>query len=909
MMAGPMEQTELSPYPYQEVYNRNLAKEQLFDATAQSNIAFMQEMDSYSTIPGTEDEAATLTKPYLDRMNELYDSSGGDLSQMAAPMQQLTYEYYTGMSDAGKRLKSAGAAYQGQQAALQKGVQDGTYTQERASAMLSKQTQSYNQNLEAFKAGELERMPQGTDFVGSPVATPDITDDMFKIQDMINNNQISSVNMEPIYGPDGQSIVGYKDVITKREFTTGEGARELTNRFLNAMPEYRSWAEEAYDLGVVENYNKDIHGTAFDLYAQKDPTVMPLSSDPMVAAVQMQMADVDNPDQYNEMMGLKQNMVRQQIAEVGEDQAAMSQFRTMQREALLDQIAAGSGISAVDKISLTSAGKDSSGNNALDYSISTGGSYSTEQIPLGDATGRVTNLEDYQAEVGNKQARLTDLQNKLAQGNVGPEETQAFTDEMGGIQTDLDNLAKLEFPLKTGSLKNKTIKENIQDYSKFGKTIGDNAMQRLSPETKTFYDAFNERAQFSEDSVAGHAALHTHFNTIKNYLKENSEVELDRLVENYTEAGAEDLLGQTIPGDVIRLYKDYADKFERFENITDVDRQFTYHQPSMDVDNNEYNRAQRRSNDLLTSQGGPFMDILQPDKGSVQEVYDDEFESIRSAVSGTMVDSDGLTNTSSWAPQLYVGEGLFEGKPYFVLDPKWYKMGNKQPQPIPFSTLNNNDSFDTLDGMIITMDDARSMDAYNSLANQYKLEGRQLFNNPEEAAAQGMTPERAQQLGMERLSQGIGMELNAKYLPSLQNTGIETATSSIITANNDEYEFREINPRQIFGKDMGVQKNEAGEIYFDPRTDQLRIERKRLMAPRDVDAQESITAQPMSETFSLYFYRPTGDADANLRVGSNITPLSFPNGETEAPSLEALIYRFFDGDAEVQRELSGLQRR
>jgi hypothetical protein len=63
----------------------------------------------------------------------------------------------------------------------------------------------------------------------------------------------------------------------------------------------------------------------------------------------------------------------------------------------------------------------------------------------------------------------------------------------------------------------------------------------------------------------------------------------------------------------------------------------------------------------------------------------------------------------------------------------------------------------------------------------------------------------------------------------------------------------------------------------------------------------------MSETFSMYFYRPTGDEDANLRVESNITPIQFENGETEAPSLEALIYRIFEGDAQVQSLLSGLQ--
>jgi len=915
MMAGPMEQTQISPYPYQEVYQRNLAQEQLFDATAKSNIEFMQELDSYSVIPGTEDEASILTKPYIDRMNELYDASGGDLTQMAAPMQQLTYDYYTGMSDAGKRLKRAGAAYQNQRKALQDGVDKKQFTQERANAMLAKQTQMYNQNLEAFKAGEIDRMPQGTEFTGGPVQfhPENVTDDMFKIQEMINKNQISSVGMEPVYGPDGKSIVGYKDIITKREFTTADGARELTNRFLNAMPEYRDWANEAYDLGLVEQYNPQIHGSAFELYSQKDPTVMPLSDDPMVAAMQMEMAGVDSPEQYNQNLPIKQNMIRDQILSVGEQAAAANQFRTMQREALLDQIAAGSGVSAVDRISMTGAGKDGS-TSTVGYNIPIGGSYDTQQIPLGDATGRVTNYEDYKAEVGNKQTRLADLQNKLSQGNVGPEETQAFNDEISAIQTDLDNLAKLEFPLQTGTLKNKTIKENISDYSRFGKVIGDNAMQMLSAETKQFYDSFNERAMFSDDDIAGHAALHNHFKLIKNYLDNYSEVDLDRLIENYSRGGVEDLIGANIPGDVLRLYRDYADKFERFENITDVDRQFTYHQPTADTDNQEFNRTQRRSTDFLTNQGGPYMDVLQPDAGSVQELYSDAFETIRQGISGEIVDADGVSKTSSWAPQLYVGEGLFEGKPYFVLDPKFYKVGNQQPQPIPFSMLSNKaeyfgknvgDYLDQLDKMIITMDDEKSISAYNSLADQYIYEGQQLYTNPDEARAQGMTTQRAQQLGAERVAQGVQMRLNMQYLPTLQASGIETATSSIVTANNDEFEFRVIDPKML--SQGPIRNKETGELIFDPNTDQLRIERKRLMAPRDVDAQEGVTAQPMSETFSMYFYRPTGDDDRNLRIADNITPIQFANGETEAPSLESLIYRIFEGDAQVQSLLSGIQ--
>jgi len=917
MMAGPMEQTKISPYPYQEVYQRNVAQEELFDKTAQSNIAFMQEMDSYSVIPGTEDEAAVLTKPYLDKMNSLYDESGGDLTQMSAPMQKLTYDYYTGMSDAAKRLKKAGTAYQNQRTALQDGVTKKLYTQERANAMLSQQTQMYNQNLEAFKAGEIDKMPQGAEFTGGPVQfhPENVTDDMFKIQEMINKNQISSVNMEPKYGPDGQSIVGYKDVVTKREFTTAEGAKELTNRFLNAMPEYRDWANEAYDLGLVEQYNPDMHGSAFELYSQKDPTVMPLSDDPMVAAMQMQMAGVDSPEQYNQNLPIKQNMIRDEILRVGEGAAASNQYKTMQREALLDQIAAGSGVSAVDRISLTGAGKDGS-TSTVGYNIPVGDSYSTQQLPLENDTGRVTNYEDYQGEVGNKQGRLADLQNKLAQGNVGPEETQAFNDEISALQTDLDNLAKLEFPLQTGTLKDKTIEQNIADYSKFGNAIGDKAMQMLSPETKAFYDTFNERAQFSEDNIAGHAALHNHFKLIKDYLDNYSDVDLDRLIENYSRGGVEDLIGANIPGDVLRLYRDYADKFERFENITDVDRQFTYHQPSADTDNQEFNRTQRRSTDFLTNQGGPYMDMLQPDAGSVQELYSDAFSVIREGISGELVDADGVTKTSSWAPQLYVGEGLFEGKPYFVLDPKFYKVGNQEPQPIPFSMLNNTasvfgknvgDYLNQLDKMIITMDDEKSASAYNSLADQYVFEGQQLYNNPDEARAQGMTAQRAQQLGAERVAQGVQMRLNMQYLPALQASGIETATSSIITANNDEFEFRVIDPTQLFGNAMGPQRNENGEIYFDPNTDQLRIERKKLMAPRDVDAQEGVTAQPMSETFSLYFYRPTGDEDRNLRVAENITPLQFGNGETEAPSLESLIYRIFNGDTEVKKRLSGIQ--
>ena len=218
---------------------------------------------------------------------------------------------------------------------------------------------------------------------------------------------------------------------------------------------------------------------------------------------------------------------------------------------------------------------------------------------------------------------------------------------------------------------------------------------------------------------------------------------------------------------------------------------------------------------------------------------------------------------------------------------------------------NVGDYLDQLDKMIITMDDEKSISAYNSLADQYIYEGQQLYTNPDEARAQGMTTQRAQQLGAERVAQGVQMRLNMQYLPTLQASGIETATSSIVTANNDEFEFRVLDPKML--SQGPIRNKETGELIFDPNTDQLRIERKRLMAPRDVDAQESITAQPMSETFSMYFYRPTGDDDRNLRIADNITPIQFENGETEAPSLEALIYRIFEGDAQVQSLLSGIQ--
>jgi len=43
-----------------------------------------------------------------------------------------------------------------------------------------------------------------------------------------------------------------------------------------------------------------------------------------------------------------------------------------------------------------------------------------------------------------------------------------------------------------------------------------------------------------------------------------------------------------------------------------------------------------------------------------------------------------------------------------------------------------------------------------------------LYTNPDETAKQGMKVEAAREMGAQRVKQGVGMKLNAQYLPPLQ---------------------------------------------------------------------------------------------------------------------------------------------
>ena len=890
LMAGPMEQTTVSPYPYQEVFNRNTAKEELFDKTAQSNLAFMDELDSYSVIPGTEDEAAVLTAPYMERMNKLYDESGGDLSKMAAPMQKNVYEYYTGMTDAAKRLKKAGSSYQGQQAALAEGVKAGTFTQERASAMLAQQTQMYTKNLEAFKAGEIDKMPQGTEFNSSPVTTPDITEHMFKIQDLIQKNQTAQFGLTPKYGLDGVTVVGYTDATTTREFTTEEGAQEVTSRFLSSLPEYDAWTDEAYTLGIAQQYNKDEHGSAYDLVSQEDPTLLPLSDNPEVAAYQMYAAGATSPEQYNQNLPIHQNMVRQQIAKQGEEQTANHLWRERQKRSMIDDISAGSGISAVDRTSITGATGNTNGANNPNFDYTQDETYNTSQIPIDNdmdnASGRVTNLEDYNQEVAGKQSRIADLQSAIDSGTLSTEELQQANEEMGNITSDLGNLKKLEFPLTVNSLPGKSVTQALENYEIFKKSFGNQIMGMLDKDALAEYQVFNAGFE-DEDDVGSTGALHADLKMISDYLAEYSEVDYDRLVANYSDEEAERLFGRTPvhPG-ILAVGKDLNEQFSRFNKLTDVDREFSYNIPVADISKIQYDRGQIRSGDFLNNKL-LFKDALQPEK-NFHELYKKEIEAIKQKVSGIYQDEEGLQTTSTWAPQLYVGEGLFEGKPYFVMDPKFYKIGGKAPMPLPTNLVET----DIFEKKIITMDDSKAMEAYNSLASSYIKKGKLLQSTGD---VQGAS---------EKFDQGIQMQLNARYLPMLQASGIETATSTIQTADGDEYEYRVLDPT-MFGS--GVLSNKDGGTVFDPATDEIRIERKRIMPPVNVDSEEQPTAEPTFSSYYIYFYKPGEGEGKNLSIEKNKSYLDFENGEHEAPSLESLIFRAFGGENMRQQALSGNQ--
>jgi hypothetical protein len=92
LMAGPIETPQLTPFPFEQMLAAKEFEQQRGAAAMQSNLAFMNELESMNTIPGMEDVGDYFTKSYEDEVNNIIDSFGGDMSAAAVPLQNLYFD-------------------------------------------------------------------------------------------------------------------------------------------------------------------------------------------------------------------------------------------------------------------------------------------------------------------------------------------------------------------------------------------------------------------------------------------------------------------------------------------------------------------------------------------------------------------------------------------------------------------------------------------------------------------------------------------------------------------------------------------------------------------------------------------------------------------------------------------------
>ena len=122
MMAGPIETPQLTPFPFEQMLKAKQFEQARGIAAMESNMKFMDELDTMSSIPGMEDIGEYFTKPYEDEVNRIIDSFGGDMSAAAVPLQNLYFDYQRSMTDDMKAHRKASGAYGAQQASLAEDV-------------------------------------------------------------------------------------------------------------------------------------------------------------------------------------------------------------------------------------------------------------------------------------------------------------------------------------------------------------------------------------------------------------------------------------------------------------------------------------------------------------------------------------------------------------------------------------------------------------------------------------------------------------------------------------------------------------------------------------------------------------------------------------------------------------------
>ena len=912
LMAGPIETPQLTPFPFEQMLAAKEFEQQRGMAAMESNMKFMDELDAMGNIPGMEDVGDYFTKSYEDEVNKIIDSFGGDMSAAAVPLQNLYFDYQRTMTDDMKSHRKASGAYSAQQAALAKGVQDGTYSSKTAAALLNRQTQDYDQSLRAYAKGEGER-PTGAGFVRTPVAQPDFSADFNEIIDNIKPDTYEQYGIIPVEGSPGKYTYGSSKV----EYSAADARQMAAMDHIMRRDDYVDYVAEQYDLGLSGSQYDPSYGTSLDQMKESDALLQPLSADPEERKAQLRSVGAKDEAEYDAMAAqrnieltdsynadIKTLMDSGMKREEADAYLAKNTWDRSQIEGGLYDIAGMARLGAYEKRTLEDISKFDKDKKK---SSSTSGQ-SEVTVP------RVLETPEYKiptdplkSQTVRSQVQSVDAQiaenMKVADPNSGATEferteaeaaVQRLTTERENLQEQLVNAEFAEALEATGFGADNWGKDETagadmfeEEQAAFDKKVN-NTVEELA-------EQYLDRQMLLKDFGDGQGGVD--YGALSKALKwaagmglEDSEWD-DRIAKAEKQAGQKghhaSVDGKRVD-DILGLGKDLRDQFNRLKKADYITRTFN---PFQDVGESEQARINSRQESYLDETLNVYIPHeTNPADGqpvSFQEKHRAAIGDMEQAMRGLAPDGVALYKNAVISPQIKATGQIINGQPAFVMDIGYYKPNaTSEAIPIPDEVMQSimEDPSGRLASLfnkgeagrrfIVGVPDAT--DQVLSLADEYIEFAQDTDNSDAQRQKAGQT--------------GIQMKYNLIYGTHMQKSGVETAPSEIFVEDSqglvNGYVNRAVNANDLYkdyiNEDGQILAND-GTVIFDTSKDQMRIEKKTF---KSVDGTDKIS-------YTLYPYyggSEKGRDVANRGSGSLVTT---------AASIEDLIFEAFDGRGEL----------
>ncbi len=890
LMAGPIETPQLTPFPFEQMLAAKEFEQQRGAAAMQSNLAFMNELESMNTIPGMEDVGDYFTKSYEDEVNNIIDSFGGDMSAAAVPLQNLYFDYQRTMTDDMKAHKRASAAYSAQQAALAQGVQDGTYSSKTAAALLNQQTQEYDQSLRGYAKNEGER-PTGSSFARTPIAQPDFSADFNEIIDNIKPDTYEQYGIIPVEGKPGKYTYGSSKV----EYSAADARQMAAMDHIMRRDDYVDYVSEQYDLGLSGSQYDSSYGTSLDQMKSSDSLLQPLSADPEERKAQLRNAgakdeaeydvmsaqrNVELTDSYNKNIQSLMNsgMSREEADEI----LARNTWDRSQIEGGLYDIAGLARLGAYEKRTLEDISK-------FDKDKKKSSSSETEGItaPRTSATPSVI-IDTPVTTAQSAKEKITGLEQDIALENSiinDPSQPQFRKDQAQenitnyetALQNEQETLANAQFAqafdaigLGEGVLDGnfKSLAEESEEFDKFVNENISKLLSHYTDEAKVIKDIPNASAD-----------------DISTLIKDMSGMGIDdadwdtKFKEYEAQAKSGDLIINGLKADnLLGVARDIRGQFNRLQEVEGITRSFNQFE---NLGENEELRMAERTNQFISKE----LNILDPTQVGTDGLpvsVMDKLHTNMQTMESNLKTQQGY-GQAIHAPKLTPTGDIVNGEPVFILDMAYYKPGpNQDAVPMPDDLLNTLIESDSSTARMLM--NAEQQRRFAVLLPDQNQPGSQLRGFIDDKMKLAQDTDRDPKERFSAAQTAIRMELNLDYGSLIQRTGIETIPSEVFAEDQDNNTYGYVNrkiPNSLY-KDIiqkdGTIKDASGNVIIDTsKGEHVRVEK--------------VTAPNNEIYYTIYPYKgenETGRDTENRIKGEGLS--------TSAASLEDLIFRTFGGN-------------